>query len=358
MATIDIENVTNEEETGIFDKLMKSINSNIEKQYLNNRITGSDYATVYLGSMQAALSQSIQFSLQEDMVEAQIAGVLADNLLKADQLLTSGIDRASKVFELENLLPEQLLKIQEEIDILQTQDSELLLDGVKKRLIMDEELQSADLQQIILATEEELKTAQLAEVLDSTIRNNTQVSDGLLTSAKQRIILDEEKESADLQQIILATEEELKTAQKDELLASTTRSDTQLADSLLTTIKQRLVLDEEIQSADLQQLILATEEELKRSQKDEMLASTTRKNTELTDSLLTTAKQRILLDEEVESANLQQVLFTEQTKTTYTDRTLKDKQAAKLGMDNVMKLSEDSRKRDPNFIYTPNYEGV
>jgi hypothetical protein len=252
MAIIDIENVTNTEKTGIFDKLMQSINENIENQFRENRITGSDYATVYLGSMQAALAQSIQFSLQEDLVEAQIDSVLADNLLKADQLLTSGVDRSLKTFELENILPEQVLKIQEEIDILQTQDSELLLDGVAKRLIMAEEVQSADLQQIILQTEEELKTAQLAEVT----------------------------------------------------------------------------------------------------------ASTTRSDTELSDSLLTTAAQRLILAEDLESANLQQLLFAEQTKNTYTDRILKDKQAAKLGMDNVMRLSEENRQSDINFVYAPNYEGV
>ena len=149
MAIIDIENVTNPFNTGIFDKLMESINKNIETQYLNNRITGSDYATVYLGSIQAALTQSIQFSLQEDTVAAQVD-----------------------------------------------------------------------------------------EVLDSTIRANTQLNDSLLTATKQRLLLDE------------------------------------------------------------------------------------------------------------------------QIKVTYTERVLKDKQAAKLGMDNVMKLTEDSRTNSTSFVYTPIYVGV
>lgn len=216
MATINIDNVTNETESGIFDKLMKSINSNIEKQYLNNRITGSDYATVYLGSMQAALSQSIQFSLQEDLVEAQVAGVLADNALKADQLLTSAVERDIKSFELNSLLPEQLIKLQEEIDLLQTQDSEALLNGAKQRLIMDEEIETANLQQVILATEEELKTAQKDEVLDSTARANTQLADSLLTATKQRLAIDEEIESANKQQLL--ADEQIKTSYTDRVL--------------------------------------------------------------------------------------------------------------------------------------------
>jgi hypothetical protein len=163
MATIDIENVTNENKTGIFDKLMVSINENIEKQYLDNRITGSDYATVYLGSIQSALAQSIQFALQEDMVEAQITGIEADNALKADQLLTSQVERNLKTYELENILPEQVLKLQEEIDLLQTQDSELLLDGIKKRLIMDEEIESANKQQLLV--DSQIKAAHTDRVL-------------------------------------------------------------------------------------------------------------------------------------------------------------------------------------------------
>jgi hypothetical protein len=163
MATIDIENVTNENKTGIFDKLMVSINENIEKQYLDNRITGSDYATVYLGSIQSALAQSIQFALQEDMVEAQITGIEADNALKADQLLTSQVERNLKTYELENILPEQVLKLQEEIDLLQTQDSELLLDGIKKRLIMDEEIESANKQQLLV--DSQIKAAYTDRVL-------------------------------------------------------------------------------------------------------------------------------------------------------------------------------------------------
>ncbi len=60
------------EGTGIFDVLMKAVNENIEIQYDKGRIKGADYAQVYLSSMQAVISQSIQYSLQEKLQEAQI----------------------------------------------------------------------------------------------------------------------------------------------------------------------------------------------------------------------------------------------------------------------------------------------
>lgn len=44
-----------------------------------------------------------------------------------------------------------------------------------------------------------------------------------------------------------------------------------------------------------------------------------------------------------------------QAENMYTDRVLKDKQTAKLGLDNVMKLAEASRNADVNYVYTPSY---
>ena len=58
--------------TGVFDKLVNAVNKNIEGQYNKGRITGSDYAQVYLSSLQTVISQSIQYALQEKVAEAQI----------------------------------------------------------------------------------------------------------------------------------------------------------------------------------------------------------------------------------------------------------------------------------------------
>lgn len=122
MADINVDDITNSGGTGVFDRLMTTINSQIETQFLEQRITGSEYATVYLGAMQAALSQSIQFAMQEELTEAQIAGIEADNLVKAKQLEIAELEREAKQYEVDNILPEQLTKIQEEIDLLETQD--------------------------------------------------------------------------------------------------------------------------------------------------------------------------------------------------------------------------------------------
>ena len=59
--------------TGVFDKLIHAVGKNIEIQFDADRIVGSEYANVYLGSMQTVITQSMQYVLQETMTEAQVA---------------------------------------------------------------------------------------------------------------------------------------------------------------------------------------------------------------------------------------------------------------------------------------------
>lgn len=79
----------NWEGTGVFDKLIEVVNKNIEGQFLKGRISGADYANVYLGSMQSVIAQSIQFVLQEKKVEADVELAKA----QASELELNGVDK-------------------------------------------------------------------------------------------------------------------------------------------------------------------------------------------------------------------------------------------------------------------------
>ena len=54
------------EGTGVFDIIMKAANENIKIQNQTSRITGAEYAEVYLGTMQTAISESMKYILQKD----------------------------------------------------------------------------------------------------------------------------------------------------------------------------------------------------------------------------------------------------------------------------------------------------
>lgn len=58
---------------GVFDDLMETVNAHLDAQFKLGRITGSDYATVYLGAMQAALQQSVAFALGAEKTNAEVA---------------------------------------------------------------------------------------------------------------------------------------------------------------------------------------------------------------------------------------------------------------------------------------------
>ena len=58
--------------TGAFDDLMEAVNIHLDAQYNLGRITGSDYATVYLGAMQAALQQSVAFVMGLEKTNAEV----------------------------------------------------------------------------------------------------------------------------------------------------------------------------------------------------------------------------------------------------------------------------------------------
>jgi hypothetical protein len=104
--------------TGVFDVLMKATKAHLESEFTKGRIKGTEYSTVYLGSleqtMQTALAflvQSRKISLEADLLEQQILLAQAEvakanaqialaekELLQADkklELMTKEVDLAT-----------------------------------------------------------------------------------------------------------------------------------------------------------------------------------------------------------------------------------------------------------------------
>ena len=89
------------EGTGIFDIIIKAANENIKIQNQTSRITGAEYAEVYLGTMQTAISEAMKFVLQGDTLakelelkQAQIAKINAERDLVNAQLAILGEQQA------------------------------------------------------------------------------------------------------------------------------------------------------------------------------------------------------------------------------------------------------------------------
>lgn len=99
--------------SGVFDVLMRANKEHLEAEYSKNRIKGSEYATVYLGSMEAVLRGAIDFLLQKDKnaLEAQ---------LLEQQILLAQVEVQKAEAELALLLLNQQ-KIPAEIALLEAQ---------------------------------------------------------------------------------------------------------------------------------------------------------------------------------------------------------------------------------------------
>ena len=59
--------------TGAFDVLMTAVNTHLNAQFQLGRLTGTEYATVYLGAVQSAMQQSASFLVGKEKAVAEIA---------------------------------------------------------------------------------------------------------------------------------------------------------------------------------------------------------------------------------------------------------------------------------------------
>lgn len=99
MPDISITDVTNSSNTGVFDVLMEAVNADINEQFQANRLTGQDYANVYLGSMQAVLAESIRYVLQQNLVNEQIKTAYVERTMKDKETAKLGLDNVMKQSE-------------------------------------------------------------------------------------------------------------------------------------------------------------------------------------------------------------------------------------------------------------------
>jgi len=59
--------------TGVFDDLMETVNVHLEAQFQLGRLSGADYANVYLGAMQSVIQNSVSFTLGVAKTNAEVA---------------------------------------------------------------------------------------------------------------------------------------------------------------------------------------------------------------------------------------------------------------------------------------------
>ena len=90
---------------GILDDIMETVNKHLDAQFKLGRITGTDYATVYLGAMQAGVAQAVQYALGQEKTNAEVALLgqkevtefLQTGLSASDTAATAIVDGAADI---------------------------------------------------------------------------------------------------------------------------------------------------------------------------------------------------------------------------------------------------------------------
>ena len=161
--------------TGIFDKMMGVTALHLNEEFINNRITGAQYADVYKASIQAAMSQAIQWDLQAKiaenqalLIEAQILGQEKQNALIDKQIIK--MDSEILVMEAEVILKQSEAAIKEyELSLMPKQEA--LIDAQTLKLQSDTDTVVYNLE-YMLPKQLELLTQKLvteeAQTMDTT----------------------------------------------------------------------------------------------------------------------------------------------------------------------------------------------
>lgn len=130
--------------TGIFDLLMENINLYLQQEYNSGRITGAEYATVYLGALDSVLNQAVAFGLTRQEADKK-AELLNVQISEANERIEEVTSRTAKNYEdikasqektlRENLLNNSVItKITEETDLIIAQEAEVLSKTARESL--------------------------------------------------------------------------------------------------------------------------------------------------------------------------------------------------------------------------------
>ena len=199
MGIINISQVTTTLTTGdgVFDVLMRAVDAHLDKQYTSGRIKGTEYATVYLGSLTAVLQQAMAFVLAEQEAEKKLDLLDKELLVKTEQIAASQAETAVKQAQSASqiaLQGAQKLSIEGELSIKQNELSLKQAQSAKDLLVKDEQILASN-------TDRTLKTAQSNKDLETKAE---QISASQIGSAikqqlanKQESVYDKQSKSFD-----------------------------------------------------------------------------------------------------------------------------------------------------------------
>ena len=161
---------------GVYDKLMRSVDLHINREFKNNRITGDQYAKVYTEVMGGVLSTSVQFVLQKD--QAKWASITAQM-----QARVAAIQAVQALIELEKAKAEtqkMVFDMKNSGATYALSKMQLATENSKHFLIQEQVRGETYKNDFLLPAELAIQQYQRMEVLPSTVNINKVQSDRIL----------------------------------------------------------------------------------------------------------------------------------------------------------------------------------
>lgn len=145
---------------GVFDTLMEAVKAHLVQEYKGARIKGSEYATVYLGSLTEVLARSTEFLLTKDKVALELElleiqketlaiekekvanerDLVAAQVRKVNAEVNLAIFEKDRIEAQTDLLKQQKLNAERENSILAKQllklDADILLSGNQAQKVL------------------------------------------------------------------------------------------------------------------------------------------------------------------------------------------------------------------------------
>ena len=217
---------------GLFDSLMHTVKQHLQQEFDENRIRGSEYTKVYLGSMEAVLGNTVQYLLGMSLIEEQ-----KEKLSLEAEILRQEI----KLFPLKEKQLDAQIKLTDaqikkaEVDIRQAEEQVLLAKEQVK--LAKAELEMMPLKKNQLQTE----TTRLQHEIE---RTRYEI-DNILPLEKEKVDLSSKKIASDIR----VTDSQVKTMewqyqnQLPQELAKT-RSEIELIDSKTASEKKQPILSD------------------------------------------------------------------------------------------------------------------
>ena len=194
--------------TGVFDVLMRANKVHLQAEFDKGRIKGSEYSTVYLGSLQSVMSTALQFITQRERIGLE-------SQLLAQQILLAEIGLQKANIELQ-LLTASLAKVPAEIAQLTAQTAMV----TQQKLNLIDELQTAAKQRDKLTQDIATAVLQGVQITAQTAmvgQQKANLVDELITSAKQRDKLTQDIANTAAQKLQIEAQTQTVTQQKTNL---------------------------------------------------------------------------------------------------------------------------------------------